>query len=356
VNFQVFDSYDRARWDGFVSTLGAGHFMQSYAWGELQRRQGWTPRYGVLEETGSIRAAILLLERGAPGLRRATRMYFAPRGPAVEPSDLTGTDALLSEVARYVRSSGAVFMRCEPYWTEAQAFGGRGSPPAVLKRVPRDWSYWNAPRFVFWLDLTGDEAALMSRLTPGCRKDVRRGYRDVTFQAGSESDIPEFYRLMTLTGHQKGIAYHDLEYYRELCRVLGDSVKVQLFFGRLGNEAITTGMSIAYGRKAWLMYAASDPAHYKLRANRAQQWEMLKWAQSLGCERYDFRGTSTGDPPDPADPGYGVYEFKKSFGPEFTRLAGYFDLVQRPIRYRMFRIAEEHVLPAAYKIRMWLKA
>jgi lipid II:glycine glycyltransferase (peptidoglycan interpeptide bridge formation enzyme) len=82
---------------------------------------------------------------------------------------------------------------------------------------------------------------------------------------------------------------------------------------------------------------------------------MIKWAHGLGCERYDFRGTATGDPPSEDDPGYGVYKFKQSFGPEFTRLTGYYDLVQRPLLYRAFRMTEDHLLPVAYRVKTWMQ-
>ena len=132
------------------------------------------------------------------------------------------------------------------------------------------------------------------------------------------------------------------------------SARVQLFLGSFEGEVITAGMSVSYGKRAWLLYAASDPKSYRLRANRTLQWEMIKWAHAQGCTRYDFRGTATNDPPNPNDPGYGVYQFKKSFGPEFTRLIGYYDLVRRPALYRMARIAEEYLLPVAYRARIWL--
>jgi lipid II:glycine glycyltransferase (peptidoglycan interpeptide bridge formation enzyme) len=304
----------------------------------------------VLEEGSSVRAAALLLSRSAPGLGH--KIFYAPRGPAVDSSDQLATETLFGELASYVRREKGVFLRCDPYWTEAET----RSPIPNLTRVPRDWSYWNGPRFVFWLDLEGDEEAVFARLTSRCRNDVRRGYRNnVVFSLGTEQDLDEFYRLMVLTGQQKGIAFHGVDYYRRLLAVVNESAKVQLFLGRYEGQVITTGVSVSYGKKAWLLYAASAPEHYKLRANRTQQWEMIKWAHSLGCRRYDFRGTATNDPPSPDDPGYGVYEFKKSFGPEFTRLTGYFDLVQRPVFYRLFRMAEEYGLPTAYRARTWLQ-
>jgi peptidoglycan pentaglycine glycine transferase (the first glycine) len=128
---------------------------------------------------------------------------------------------------------------------------------------------------------------------------------------------------------------------------------VELFLGRYEGKTIAAGMSVRYGKKAWLLYAASDREYYKLRPNRTLQWEMIKWARREGCIRYDFRGTATSDPPSTKDPGYGVYEFKRSFGPEFTRLEGYCDLVASPTLYRLFRYAEEKGLPLVFRVKSW---
>lgn len=345
--------HDRASWDAFVSAHPSGHFMQSHAWGELQRHLGWDPHYAVLARDGGIRAVALLLGRTVPGLGR--KVFYAPRGPVAVPGDRETLDELFEGLGEFVRRERGIFLRCDPYWTQEDD-RLRDSPPPRVIRAPRDWSSWNAPRFVFWLDLHGDEAALMKRMSSTCRNEVRRGYKNgVEFSLGTAADLEAFHRLMALTANQKGIAVHGVDYYRRLFEVAGASARVQLFTGRLAHEVIAAGVSVAYGAKAWLLYAASAPAHYKLRANRTVQWEMIKWAHGLGCLRYDFRGTATSDPPDPKDPGYGVYEFKKSFGPEFTRLAGYYDVVERPWLHRALRLAEDRVLPAVYRLRTLLQ-
>jgi len=147
---------------------------------------------------------------------------------------------------------------------------------------------------------------------------------------------------------------HDEAYFRRLYEVMNHSCRLELFLARFDGQVVSVGMSLIYGDRAWLLYAASDRAHAKLGVNRNVQWEMIKWARDAGCTRYDFRGTATGDPPNPADPGYGVYTFKKSFGPTFVRLAGYYDLVTSPPMYRLFRLAEEKAVPAVYRAKVWL--
>jgi lipid II:glycine glycyltransferase (peptidoglycan interpeptide bridge formation enzyme) len=353
VTFQVDETCDRAGWDAFVSAHPAGNLMQSFGWGEFQRSLGWEPRYASMRAGGEMTGAALLLSKKVPAL--STRVFYAPRGPVLDFADSAAVADFFEGVEDYVRRERGVFFRCDPYWTE-DGFPDNASLPKGLSRIARDWSYWNLPRFVFWLDLTGSEDEVMARMTSRCRNDVRRGYKNqVHFDFGSEDDLPEFHQLMALTARHKEIAYRGIDYYRGLMGVVSQSAQVKMFMGRLEGAAITTGMSAVYGDKAWLLYAASAPSSYKLRANRTLQWEMIKWAHGEGCVRYDFRGTATNDPPSKDDPGYGVYQFKKSFGPEFTRLAGYYDLVNRPLLYRALRAAEERGLPAAYRVKTWLQ-
>jgi lipid II:glycine glycyltransferase (peptidoglycan interpeptide bridge formation enzyme) len=327
--------------------------MQSYAWGQLQAAAGWQPHYLTLRDGERIAASALLLSRSIP--LTGTKLFQAPRGPVVDSSAGPGvTEALTMELKRYVREQRGAFVRADPYamegdeLSETMAKGG-------FEAVPRDWSYWNGPKFVFWLDLDGDEEAVLKRTTANCQRDIRAGYRKgVEFRIGTAAELDDFHRLMVAMSTTKGIAVHDLGYYRRVYETLGSSATVGLFSAHFEGAIVAAGMSVIYGARAWLLYAASDRAYSRLGVNRNVQWEMIKWAHRAGCRRYDFRGTATGDPPDPNDPGYGVYQFKKSFGPRFVRLAGYYDLVTITPVHRLFRFAEERVLPRAYRAKVWL--
>jgi lipid II:glycine glycyltransferase (peptidoglycan interpeptide bridge formation enzyme) len=346
------DAMDASEWDAFVSGAPEGHFMQSHAWGEVQRHEGWTPHYLSLADGTSVVASALLLSRAIPLTGR--RMFYAPRGPVVPGGARNLHAHLASGIRTFVHRNRGAFLRVDPYEVESPAIDG-SLAGAGYRKVARDWSYWNAPKFVFWLDLQRSEDALLKGMSSGCQKDIRAGYKKgVSYTLGTAGDLPEFHRLLTSMSTNKGIAAHDEAYYSRLYEVLNRSCELRLFLARFEDKVISVGMSVRYGRKAWLLYAASDRDHFKLRINRNVQWEMIRWAHAAGCLRYDFRGTATGDPPSPADPGYGVYEFKKSFGPQFVRLAGYYDLVARRPTYGLFRFGEERALPIAYRAKVWL--
>lgn len=352
MKFDKYSDISWKPWDDFVSTSPSGHYMQSHAWGELQRRHGWTPHYLVARNSTEIVATALLLSRTIPLIGK--KILYSPRGVVFDCCNSGCTGEITTALRVKIEEMGGAFLRCDPYISEAMiaesTFESSG-----YKKINRDWSYWNGPKLVFWLNLQTDEDTLLKNMSSTCRNEVRAGYKKgVIFEQGGQTDLDEFYRLMVSTGQNKGIAVHDADFYRVLYDTLNRSASVGLFFGRFDGKTIAAGMSVKYGDKAWLLYAASDRDYYKLKPNRTLQWEMIRWAHREGCRRYDFRGTATSDPPSADDPGYGVYEFKKSFGPEYTRLIGYYDLVISPPIHALFRFSEEKALPVAYRAKTWL--
>lgn len=68
-------------------------------------------------------------------------------------------------------------------------------------------------------------------------------------------------------------------------------------------------------------------------ASYAIQWNVICEALSMGYKRYNFYGISGIF--DPEDESYGVYAFKKGFPGQVEELIGDFDLVCRPILYKL---------------------
>lgn len=345
MEFTRIDGCRFAEWDQFVSGQASGHFMQSLAWGRFKKASGWEVEHFSAMEDGRMRGAGLVLSRQLPVVRK--KLYYMPRGPVAENADPSILLFLLKHVAQHIRSNNGLFMRVDPYVLETDdcdsVFESAG-----YRKLTKKWSYWNCPKFVFWLDLREGIDAVYGKIRRKKRWEIRSAQKKgIKIVEGGLEDLRDFYNLMLRTASRKNIGVHDFEYYESIMGTLKGGTSCQLFLAKHNDETAAAGISIAYGRNAWLFYFASSEQHFHLNPNRALQWEMIKWAAERGCTRYDFRGTATDDPPNPSDPGYGVYKFKKSFNPVFTRTAGYYDFVASGLLYRAFRIAEEHLLPLA---------
>jgi lipid II:glycine glycyltransferase (peptidoglycan interpeptide bridge formation enzyme) len=213
------------------------------------------------------------------------------------------------------------------------------------------WSYWNQPKYVMLLPLEGGKEAVLKKIDGKDRYKIRYAVtRGVTVDRVSvnESTVADLHRVMSLTARKKGIFVHDPSWYEHFLRVFGGAGFAALFLARRGDQTVSAGVSMRMGTRAWLMYLGSDYSAPK--SSWALQWDMVAWAIEQGCLCYDFRGAATNYPPSPTDKGYGVYRFKKSFGARLEPMAGYFDLVLGPGRYRLFRWAEQRLLPMAERL------
>jgi lipid II:glycine glycyltransferase (peptidoglycan interpeptide bridge formation enzyme) len=337
----ICEERDQQKWDEYVSDHTYGHFMQSWAWGVFKEQQGWRPMRFLALRDGAPCGAMQVLTRGVFGKEC---LLYAPRGPVLDMNDLEIMDSLLYAVKSYYPSG--ITLRMDPYVREGEigtdVFRG-------LHKLPEEWSFWNCPKYVFWLDTSGGTAQVFDAFGTKQRNQINYPAKQgVVFVKGGIDDVDDFYRLMVSMSLQKGIACHAKSFFQKLFTVFCNNKMADISFAEVDGERIACGMSLRFGKKSWLMYAATDENGYNFRASRAVQWEMIKSALENGCKRYDFRGTATGRNPSLNDPGYGVYEFKKKFCPEFVVLDGYYDYVLRPISYKFFRFTEVFALPIAY--------
>ena len=88
------------------------------------------------------------------------------------------------------------------------------------------------------------------------------------------------------------------------------------------------------GDTVWTVHGGNASFLRGLNANYFIYYEIIKDAQKNGFHYIDFFGT-TGDPK-PENPIYGIHLFKKRLGGEYLEYIGEFDLITRPIYYRIF--------------------
>jgi lipid II:glycine glycyltransferase (peptidoglycan interpeptide bridge formation enzyme) len=71
-------------------------------------------------------------------------------------------------------------------------------------------------------------------------------------------------------------------------------------------------------------------------------FEAMKEAKKRNCLIYDFLAVAPSDWPSnaPAHPYAGLSRFKTQFGGEMVRLLGSWDLINKPVWYKMYRFVE----------------
>jgi hypothetical protein len=123
-------------------------------------------------------------------------------------------------------------------------------------------------------------------------------------------------------------------YFTRFLTAMGDHAR--LYMGTCKGQTVCGAIAVNFSNKCCYVYGASDNVYRDAMPNYLMQWEMMRWALQTGCEVYDFQGIS-GNLSEENNPLYGLYRFKRGFPGEVVELVGEFELVYRPLLYRMFK-------------------
>ena len=92
-------------------------------------------------------------------------------------------------------------------------------------------------------------------------------------------------------------------------------------------------ITVKYGNKVWTIHGGNSNVLRELNSNYLLYYQIIKDAHSNGYKVIDFFGTSGEANPDKSNPIYGIHNFKKRLGGEYTEFIGEFDFVIHPFLY-----------------------
>lgn len=317
-----------AEFEAFMRSHKNGNFLQASFWRDVKAE--WSSRRIISRgEDGAVRAAMLLLIRKVPFL--PYNFLYAPRGPVCDPAEKEGMKELIDAVRVVAKETKAYIFKCDPSFLQGDEEFVRSAKYCGLKILPAGKNFDGVqPNFVFRLNIEGKtEEEIFASFHQKWRYNIRLASRKgVSVRIGDRSDLPAFHEIMKVTGKRDNFGIRPLEYFERMYDVMSPE-NLRLYVAEIDGQPVSATIAIFYGDKVWYLYGASDNEHRNCMPNYLLQWEMIKWAVSLGCRIYDFRGVS-GDL-SPENPLYGLYRFKKGFGGELIEFVGECQLVFKPL-------------------------
>ncbi|MCL1791874.1 MAG: aminoacyltransferase [Peptococcaceae bacterium] len=343
------ESKDKMRFNAFISGHPKGHVMQLWQWGDIKGRTGWKPwRLLVTKESGegaqhrsedpSSVAAMTVLERQLPLV--GGPIFYAPRGPVADIHDQELLDVVWAAVRGKAKERGAILLKIDPDVSVEDVGFAKLLEKSGFKLLETGKNFEGIqPRFVFRLDIGQKEDVLLEAMHQKTRYNIRLAQRKgVSIRRGTREDLPVFYEVLKETTQRDNFMVRSLNYFEDMYDSLQPAGFAELFLAEYGGRVVAGAFAMTAGEKAWYVYGASSNADRNVMPNYLIQWEMIRWAKGLGCTLYDFRGVS-GDLNE-ENPLYGLYKFKKGFGGVFTEFIGEWDVVYRPVMYRVWLLAE----------------
>lgn len=315
---------DSTCWDAFVAQDPHGHLLQTWAWGELKARFGWTPvRWFVLRDGQPIVGAQVLYRRIGP-----FSFGYIPKGPVGTDESGEAWQVLWRAIHRASRKRLVIALRVELPQPETE----RTALDRLTTAGFRPTRETIQPRRTIIVDLAATDDEMLARMKSKWRYNIRLAERKGIVVQESD-DIGAFYRLMELTGRRDTFGVHSEDYYRHALGLFVAQGRAKLFLAYCEGQPLAGLMVYAFNGQAYYMYGASSNDHREFMPNHLLQWRAMQWAKSVGCTSYDLWGIPDVDPDSPSAELTGVGNFKAGFGGQVVRYPAAYDYAYSRILY-----------------------
>ena len=322
-------------WDEHLLAWPRAHLLQSWGWGELQAGAGWSVERLALPVTqadGAVVELPLTVLAGASGLRGLPPRLYVPKGPACGPADARAWLAVLAGLDDVAARRHAAAAVVEPNaWYDERA----GLALAVFAgwRPTRPVQ----PEHTALVDLRGGEPAVMARMKPKGRYNIRLAERRaVTVRTPTDpaEAAAELARLCTETARRQGINLPGTAYFE---RALTSLPTARVHLAEVDGEAVSAVLVAHFAGEMVYLYGGSSTRHRDRQPSSLLHFHVIREALQAGCDRYDLWGIPPGD--DPHHAWHGLRQFKLQLGGEERSSAGAFVRVRRPVAARTVDIA-----------------
>ncbi len=386
---QFITNIERKEYTKFWKTHKNAHFMNSYEWGlvnKLNRNQ--IPWYvGLKDEEGHIVAEALLMQKKTP----LNMCYFyAPRGFVIDYDNKKLLKEFTTKLKTFLKNQNAIYLKIDPPISyqdideEANPIPNGQNNYALfnyllkLGYVHKGFNKLyehNQPRYTFrtYFKNYKDFTEVEQTISKTFMRSIKRSYNyDLVIE--SAPNVDNFYELITRISNKDGFKSYSKSYYENVFNILKENNYIKNFIAKInpekvikkyeelikneknpdkitkmqkdinflkdkGNkEIVIASLICTYSEKgAWSMYIGNDEiAEYTGTINRLY-YEYIKDAYEQKKDFADLFGT-VGDPHTKYKNLAGIHEYKRKLGGTYIEFIGEFDLINKPIWYKILPI------------------
>lgn len=248
---------------------------------------------------------------------------YCPYGPVADTPE--NFKKALRSLKALAKKEGAIFIRIEP------------QNPDFIKNLPKtaQKSTDLNPKETWALDLTGTDddlkAKLPSRLLRYYKNREKQG---ITIEIShNPDDIKYLLDLQKSLAKEKGISTFSENYLKtELKQPFAT-----LYLVKHNGKIIAAGLIFDDGTTRYNLQGAQSEEGRKLHATGILTIQLILDAKEKGQKLFDFWGIAPENAPKD-HPWQGFTNFKKTFAGYEKDYAGTYDIVERPLKYRLYQI------------------
>lgn len=297
-NMEIRAIYDKNEWENFLWQCDEKTFLDSWNWGEFQKRTGekiW--RLGIYDD-GHLVAVWLVVRVKA---RRGT-FLFVPHGPNIIPNakiknqndntklKIAIFDTLISGLKKLAKEEKASFIRIAPILEESK------ENRMIYKNLGfRDAPTHMHPEVTWELDITPTEEELFVGMRKTTRYLIRQAQKNSEIeiaQGTSMEDVENFYKIHQETVERQHFTPFSLDYIKKEFESFAPESQISVFFANYRGELIASAIIIFWQGTAFYHHGATSLKYPKIPAAYLLQWEVIREAKRRGCTKYNFWGVA----------------------------------------------------------------
>ena len=376
-------------WNSLVSKLPNPHFLQTYEWGQVKTKYGWTPLYAVWTDDGKFSvlkdtdhwsldtdhwsldtnhwsldthhctAAALILKRQIlrHGFAARLSILYCPKGPLLDWSNEVLRIRVLNDLQTFAKTQGAIFLKMDPDLVLGTGvphgendLTDKGGQLVMSELQRRGWGF-SSDQIQFkntvLIDLNPTEEELLAHMKQKTRYNIRlAGKKGVTLRVGNQEDLGMLYKMYAETSVRDGFVIRDESYYQTVWKLFmgSNAPRCEPLIAEVDGEPVAAIFVFYFAGRAYYVYGMSRDVHREKMPTYLLQWEAMKRAKLKGCSVYDLWGAP--DVFDESDSMWGVYRFKEGLGGKVVRTLGAWDFAPNPFWYKLY----SEIIPRALDV------
>ncbi len=312
---------DKKEWNNFV-IQNEGNFLQSFEWGELQKKSNLKVFRIKIEELGKT---IMQAQISKESFLSKNYLYI-PFGPIfdnnlTEEKKLETIVAFLKELEKISTTENCIFLRIEPIKEIKKISGYKFHRP--LRRIQ--------PQKTLLIDLNKSEEELLKDFSSTTRHNIKRAERSgVTIKEMNEYN-PSFYGLLSKTKERQEFGVYPEEHYKDLFDIKDEFLNIKLFLAEYNSKIINATIVLFFNETTVTLHSGSDYHYRNVKGTNLLRWTVITTAKKNGMKRIDMWGIDEKKWPN-------LTTFKKGFGGQEFEYPEGIDIVFQTFWYSIYKV------------------
>jgi len=309
--------------------------LQTEEWAELKSAQGWKAHNFD---------NIYILEKPLP---LGFSFLYAPE---VEWTSIRNFQNFLENIKKIAEESQSLFFRLEILDEKRDEIVKKLDENKFIKSFEELQPEWRQI-----IDISKSEEEILNQMKPKGRYNIKVAQKhgvEVTICPIDRLNdgIEIFYDLYQQTAQYQKLSHRDKAYFLEMLKTLYPKDEAAILIARYQNMPLSAVIITFYNGEADIsqkrydgvasyLYGGTSRLHKNVMAPYLTHWEAIKLAKKKGCRYYDLLAVA---PERSENHKYSnLTFFKEQFGGRKINITGSYDLVYKPVWYKIFKMAEK---------------